>query len=330
MPAVTVPPRPKGLPIAITQSPILVRSERPQRVAGRGRSASTLSTAMSVFSSLPTIVASSVVSSERRTEISSASAITWWFVTMKPAGSMMKPEPSEFCRRCCGRCPRRSKNSRKNSSNSSEPRPCSTAWVVEMLTTVGRSSSTRSAKLSGAGLACAGRDSNSAISSTGKALRPAFKPPVARWSIITLVTFVNSRLTLAIGLDSALSLPQATSMWQSMCPNSSWSPDCDGARAQPRSNQTKKTPVTAETRPAARRDSGGTSDMRSTNQRSRSGNSARTSPSITNTSASAVRKSVMAGTTPARSNPVTLTRCRAMPGHHRSCRNRDAHAVVGK
>ena len=37
MPAVTVPPRPKGLPIARTQSPIRMWSEFPKLSAGSGR-----------------------------------------------------------------------------------------------------------------------------------------------------------------------------------------------------------------------------------------------------------------------------------------------------
>ena len=35
--------------------------------------------------------------------ISLASPITWLLVTTMPDGSMMKPEPSEFERRCCAR-----------------------------------------------------------------------------------------------------------------------------------------------------------------------------------------------------------------------------------
>jgi hypothetical protein len=76
MPAVTVPPRPKGLPMAITQSPIRVSSDLPHRAAGSRVGLSTLSRARSVFWSLPTTVASRVVSSASSTEISSASAIT--------------------------------------------------------------------------------------------------------------------------------------------------------------------------------------------------------------------------------------------------------------
>src|SRR3546814_6808681 len=50
MPAVTVPPRPKGLPMATTQSPMRVASESPQAVDGSGFLASTFSSARSVRS----------------------------------------------------------------------------------------------------------------------------------------------------------------------------------------------------------------------------------------------------------------------------------------
>jgi hypothetical protein len=49
MPAVTEPPSPNGLPIAITHSPMRSASESPNFTALSGRSGLTLSTAKSVF-----------------------------------------------------------------------------------------------------------------------------------------------------------------------------------------------------------------------------------------------------------------------------------------
>ena len=76
MPAVTLPPRPKGLPIASTQSPTRDLSESPNATNGSGLSDVTFSSAMSPDSSLPTNVAFSVVLSCRVTLISSAPSIT--------------------------------------------------------------------------------------------------------------------------------------------------------------------------------------------------------------------------------------------------------------
>ena len=107
MPAVTVPPSPNGLPIAITQSPTREPSESPKpsglSVFSPG---STRSSAMSVLASRPITFASSRVLSDRMTAILSASAMTWLLVTITPDASMTKPEPSEVipCRGmglCC-------------------------------------------------------------------------------------------------------------------------------------------------------------------------------------------------------------------------------------
>ena len=57
MPAVTEPPSPNGLPIAMTQSPGRIDSESPKGTAFSGLSVFTLSTARSIFESLPTISA---------------------------------------------------------------------------------------------------------------------------------------------------------------------------------------------------------------------------------------------------------------------------------
>ncbi len=59
MPAVTVLLRPKGLPIATTQSPTLMPSESPSLAVGKLFAGSIFSTARSVFGSRPITLASS-------------------------------------------------------------------------------------------------------------------------------------------------------------------------------------------------------------------------------------------------------------------------------
>ena len=86
MPAVTVPPRPNGLPIASTQSPTRSVSESPNCTAGSGLSGFTCSRAMSPVSSRPSTLALSEVLSWRVTVISSAPSITWLLVTTSPDG----------------------------------------------------------------------------------------------------------------------------------------------------------------------------------------------------------------------------------------------------
>ena len=58
MPAVTEPPRPKGLPTASTQSPTRTSFELPQMVLGRGDVGLTFSSARSVSGSVPITSAS--------------------------------------------------------------------------------------------------------------------------------------------------------------------------------------------------------------------------------------------------------------------------------
>ena len=96
MPAVTVPPRLNGLPMATTHSPSRSLSESPNFTAFSVLSVFTRSSARSLFESLPTSCAGSLLPSLRITLISSASAITWLLVTTRPDASMMKPEPSEL------------------------------------------------------------------------------------------------------------------------------------------------------------------------------------------------------------------------------------------
>ena len=99
MPAVTEPPRPNGLPMAMTQSPGRILSELPNGTAFSGFSGFTRSTARSTFESLPMISALRRWPSEKMTLMSFASPMTWLLVTTIPDGSMTKPEPSEFERR---------------------------------------------------------------------------------------------------------------------------------------------------------------------------------------------------------------------------------------
>ena len=68
MPAVTVPCRPSGEPIAMTGSPTASESELP-RLATVSSSVGTLSTARSLMGSSPTIWARAVASSEKVTRI---------------------------------------------------------------------------------------------------------------------------------------------------------------------------------------------------------------------------------------------------------------------
>ncbi len=97
MPTVTVPPRPKGLPIAITQSPTRILVELPKLTALRGFVGVTLSSAKSVLVSRPSTFSTlSFVPSGKLTMISSASAMTWLLVTIRPEGSTTKPDPSEL------------------------------------------------------------------------------------------------------------------------------------------------------------------------------------------------------------------------------------------
>jgi hypothetical protein len=82
MPLVTVPPRPNGLPTAMTQSPTLALSLSPNLTKGSGFGASIFSSARSVFTSLPMILAGCWLSSCKVTVTLSASPTTWLLVTI--------------------------------------------------------------------------------------------------------------------------------------------------------------------------------------------------------------------------------------------------------
>ena len=100
MPAVTEPPSPNGLPMAITQSPMRAFSLSPNLTDLSGLSDFTRSTAMSTLGSLPTTSALSLRPSVKITVTSFASPITWLLVITMPAASMTKPEPSDCDLRC--------------------------------------------------------------------------------------------------------------------------------------------------------------------------------------------------------------------------------------
>ena len=142
MPAVTVPPRPNGLPMATTHWPTSAESELPQGTAVKGARASTLSRARSTSSSAPTSLAASTEPSESTTSISSAPSMTWLLVTTNPLGSMMKPDPSEDWRRAPPwPRPRRSLNSLSGELGPKDgrPSPRETVCRVAILTTAGMS-----------------------------------------------------------------------------------------------------------------------------------------------------------------------------------------------
>ena len=153
MPIETEPPRPKGLPIAITQSPMRNLSELPNLTKGSGLALSTFSTARSVLVSTPRSLASSFLPSAKLTVISSASAMTWLLVTTMPDGSMTKPEPSDSTRRSLGPSLSFRRSSKKScsgepfgASSLGIPRPgWSTVCDEAMLTTASSSPSARSA-----------------------------------------------------------------------------------------------------------------------------------------------------------------------------------------
>ncbi len=82
IPAVIVCPRPKGFPIAKTQSPTSSFSESPRWTKGSVLPDLILMSAMSVLGSVPTTSALNSSLSRRFTVISSAFSTTWLFVRM--------------------------------------------------------------------------------------------------------------------------------------------------------------------------------------------------------------------------------------------------------
>ncbi len=120
------------MPIATTQSPTRSSSELPNFTNGSARSpGSIFRIATSVLVSVPSSLAGNSVSSDSRTVISSASAITWLLVTTSPSAEIRKPDPSDWARRgCCGLLPPlRSKKSLKNSSKGEPGGNCGMSMV---------------------------------------------------------------------------------------------------------------------------------------------------------------------------------------------------------
>src|SRR5690606_4893512 len=141
MPTVTVWLRPKGLPIATTQSAISTSSESPSGRTGSGWSVSTLRRARSVSESVPRIRASSVWEkpwSSSVTLIRCARSTTWALVTISPEGWMTKPAPSP------------SEGPEKPSKKSGKGSPCSMGWrptsSTAIETTAGRAFFTSSVR----------------------------------------------------------------------------------------------------------------------------------------------------------------------------------------
>ena len=98
MPAVTVPPRPKGLPTAITQSP--TRGVLSANFTnGKVSDDLIFSSAMSVRWSVPISSASYLLSLSKLTWILPPPSMTWLLVTTKPSAETTKPEPCA----CVGR-----------------------------------------------------------------------------------------------------------------------------------------------------------------------------------------------------------------------------------
>ena len=96
MPAVTVPSRPSGEPIAITGSPTASCDDLPS-VATVSAVSGTLSTARSLIGSSPTICALAVSSSENVATIVPpplATSATWSLVSTYPCLSITTPEPT--------------------------------------------------------------------------------------------------------------------------------------------------------------------------------------------------------------------------------------------
>src|SRR5262245_49808478 len=147
-PVVTVCERPKGLPIAITVSPIIRSPAVPSATVGSLPSALMLSTARSESASAPTSLASNSRPSTSVTLMRLPRWITCELVRMVPDASTMAPEPRLVCSERRGRL---SKKSRKNWSKNGSAWPgkgvLSVTWLVEMFTTAGLARSTASTTL---------------------------------------------------------------------------------------------------------------------------------------------------------------------------------------
>src|SRR5262245_2751715 len=137
MPAVTVCCRPKGDPMARTQSPTFILSESPRFAAGKAPPPCRRSTARSVRRSTPASLALYFLPSAVTASISLARSTTWALVRTGPAGSTITPEPrlrAGSWRSGVSPKKRRKNSSPKNSSIGVRPAP---RMTVLMLTTAG-------------------------------------------------------------------------------------------------------------------------------------------------------------------------------------------------
>ena len=153
IPAVTVPPKPKGLPIATAQSPTLALSESPKLTGLNWSLASIFKTAISIYGSAPITLALYSLS-PTLTKISSAPEITWLFVTTIPFVSIINPDPKDDAFLSVGLS--KSLNISPNGDPGGNWKGnwlvvVLTVWVVEILTTEGINWSAKSAKDSGTG-----------------------------------------------------------------------------------------------------------------------------------------------------------------------------------
>src|SRR6266567_1873063 len=96
MPAVTVPSRPSGLPMARTVSPTWTSALGANVAAVSPETPAALTTARSLAASVPTIVAVAVLPSENvsRTVLPRAVATTWLLVSTYPSAVNTTPDPS--------------------------------------------------------------------------------------------------------------------------------------------------------------------------------------------------------------------------------------------
>ena len=97
-----MPPKPKGFPIATTQSPILASSEFPNLTGLNFSSDSICKTAISIPESDPRTFALKSLPPFTLTTISSAPWMTWLFVITIPFSSIINPDPRALVFLCWG------------------------------------------------------------------------------------------------------------------------------------------------------------------------------------------------------------------------------------
>src|SRR5262245_10089802 len=192
MPAVTVLLRPKGLPMAITQSPTCSDSESPSSATGKSPFDWILRTARSVFGSRPRTLAVYSRLSVRVTRISFAFSTTWLLVMMTPSFRMINPdpEPRRLNSPCGGGNGMRNGNglfSPKGPGGKPKPGKSWAAFstaITLMLTTDGDACAAKVAKdgkarPDGVETAGAGAESVCAWACSVCVMRPSINPPTA-------------------------------------------------------------------------------------------------------------------------------------------------------